>query len=288
MKTAVGIALGAFLAISAEAQIAGSYLDYYIVKVKPEKVADFEAIARKIVEANRKHSGDNWVAFDTMYGDDNTVAFVSTRNDLGSIETANQAFMKALKNAYGNGTEAMLNDFSACITSARGEIRKRRPDLSSNAPASDEDYARLVGEARYIQTVAVRVKPGHGSAAEEMFKIAKAANDKKNPSIAILISQAIAGNDSGTFYVSHLAPSMASVELPQLKELLGDEAYSNFQQIAAESTIGAEATIAKIRPEWSNPPAPIVEVSRDYWTPQPAPATAARAKKNVKEKAAGK
>ncbi len=55
MKTAVGIALGAFLAISAEAQIAGSYLDYYTVKVKPEKMADFEAIARKIVEANRKN-----------------------------------------------------------------------------------------------------------------------------------------------------------------------------------------------------------------------------------------
>ncbi len=277
---AVTIALGAFLAISAEAQM-GAYLDEYIVKVKPEKHADFEAIAKKIVDANRKNKGDNWLALDTMYGDADTMAFVSSRKDLGSVETANQTFLKALKDAYGDGAEATLHDFYACLTSSRGEIRKRRPDLSSNAPTNEEDYAKLVGEARYIRTLTVHFKPGHASAAEEMFGMAKAANDKKNPSITIMISQSVVGDEPDTFYVSRLGPSMASLDLPSIKELLGDQDAARFEKILADSVSGAEARISRFRPELSNPPAPIVEVSRDFWTPQPATSTAARAKKKT-------
>jgi hypothetical protein len=37
------------------------YLDVYSVQVKPEKRADFDAIAKKMVAANRDNSGDNWL-----------------------------------------------------------------------------------------------------------------------------------------------------------------------------------------------------------------------------------
>lgn len=290
MKTAaVTFALGAFLAVSAEAQM-GAYLDYYVVKVKPEKRADFENVAKKIVEANRKNGGDTWLTFDTMYGDNDTMAFVSTRKDVGAIDTANDMFMKALKDAYGDGAEAVLHDFNACISSGRGVIRKRRPDLSFNAPANDDDYAKLIGEARYIRTTTVRFKPGHPSDTEELFGMIKQANAKSDPSSMMLVSQAIAGDAAGTYYISSLGPSIGSLDstAPPLKEVLGEEDFAKYEKIVADSVISSESTIAKIRPELSNPPAPVVEVSRDFWTPQAMPTTAARSKKKGQDKTASK
>ena len=46
--------------IAAHAQ--GDYLDVYIAKVKPEKLADFEAIMKKWIDANKRFNGDTWIA----------------------------------------------------------------------------------------------------------------------------------------------------------------------------------------------------------------------------------
>ena len=55
---ALGFVAGVLLAApSLRAQ--GNYLDVYIAKVKPEKAADAEAIARKIADANRHNNGDH-------------------------------------------------------------------------------------------------------------------------------------------------------------------------------------------------------------------------------------
>ena len=160
MKTvAITVALGALLAISAEAQI-GLISRLLRGQGKAGQASRFRS-HRQIVAANRKNGGDNWLAFDMMYGDGGAVAFVSTRQDLASIDTANQTFMKALKDTYGDAAETMMHDFDACTTSSRGEIRRPQPRLSaSDTPANDEDYAKYVGEARYIRTMTVRFKTG--------------------------------------------------------------------------------------------------------------------------------
>ena len=44
------------------------YLDVGIVTVKPEKRGEFEAIIKKMVDANRKHQGDNWLTTEMMFG----------------------------------------------------------------------------------------------------------------------------------------------------------------------------------------------------------------------------
>jgi len=41
------------------AQAQESYLEVFVVQVKPEKRADFDAISKKIVAANRQSSGDS-------------------------------------------------------------------------------------------------------------------------------------------------------------------------------------------------------------------------------------
>ena len=61
---------------TAEAQAPpAGLIDVFVVKVKPEKRADFDAVAKKIAEANHKYKGDNWIAYSVEYGDQNTVTF---------------------------------------------------------------------------------------------------------------------------------------------------------------------------------------------------------------------
>ena len=42
--------------------------------------------------------------------------------------------MGALQKTYGKSTDKLMQDFNQCIESSRGEIRRRRLDLSSNPP----------------------------------------------------------------------------------------------------------------------------------------------------------
>jgi hypothetical protein len=61
----VVVCLAAPVAVHAQ----GDYLDVYIVKVKPEKLADFQALTKKWIDANRRFNGDHWIAMETVYGD---------------------------------------------------------------------------------------------------------------------------------------------------------------------------------------------------------------------------
>ena len=54
------------LAALAAGQAQEQYLDVYIVQVKPEKRAEFDAISRKIAAANRQNKGDAWIAMETV------------------------------------------------------------------------------------------------------------------------------------------------------------------------------------------------------------------------------
>ena len=72
---AVAVCLVAPLSLQAQE----GYLDVYIAHVRPEKAADFEALAKKMAAANRKYNGDHWVAEEMVYGENYTYAFVSSR-----------------------------------------------------------------------------------------------------------------------------------------------------------------------------------------------------------------
>src|SRR5713226_9605138 len=156
-----GIALALLLCLAAAGKAQEEYLDVYIVKVRPEKRAAFDAIVKKMVDANQSVKGDTWVALETQYGEGNTVYFISVRRNYAEIEQGSGAFMGALNKAYGtDGASKILQDFNNCIVSSRGEVRRRRWDLSANAPADQSAMNKLLGEARWVRTTIVRVRPG--------------------------------------------------------------------------------------------------------------------------------
>lgn len=280
MWTAIAVIL---LAAFAVAQAPDQYLDVYMAQVKPEKRADFDAIAKKMVAANRQNKGDEWLTMETVYGPMNRVTWVSMRGSYGDTEKGGDAFDAAMQKSLGKSAmEKLFQDFNQCLISARSELRKRRMDLSSNAPADGAALAKLLGESRWLRTTVVHVKPGQGPALEEELKEIKAAREKNSPDVVSLVSQSVAGAEGTVYYVTTFEKSMAGFDsIPPLQKVLGEEGYAHFLKVGSEIVENTDTVISRFLPELSNPSADVVAAAPDYWNPKPVLAKAATPKKSV-------
>jgi hypothetical protein len=266
----IAFVLLAALAVGQAQQAQENYLDVFTVQVKPEKRADFDAISKKIAAANRQNKGDTWIAMETVYGPGDRVSFVSTRNSYGEVESAMGEFMGALQKTYGKAaTDKMFQDLSQCTVSSRSEIRRRRWDLSSNAPSDPAAYAHLLGESRWLRTTMVHVRPGEVATYEAMMKDLKAAREKASPPLTVLVSQAVAGQEGTVFYVTTLQSSLAGFDgIPSMQKTLGDEGYAKFLKANADAVSGTETVINRFLPELSNAPEQVASIAPDFWTPK--------------------
>ena len=262
------------------AQGQGDYLDVYIVKAKPEKSADLDALARKMVDANRRFNGDRWLATETVYGEGGMIAFVSTRESYADTDKGSEAFMSALQKAYGkDGADKMLRDWNNCLASSRSELRKRRWDLSWKVPQPGS-YAKFIGDSRVLRTTAVHVRPVHITDFEELLKEVKSAEEANPNALTGLISQVMEGGKGTTFYVTGLRTGMDGFDKnPTLHEILGEEGYKKFLQISADSIDSTESSLLRFSPDLSNPPQDILAAAPAFWQPK---ATVAASKAKTK------
>ncbi len=281
----VAVCLVALLApLLAQAQ--GDYLDVLIVKVKPEKVADFEAIARKMSDANRQ-AGDHWVAMETMYGENNVYQFTSVRQNYADADKANDAFMAALNKAYGkDGADKLLRDWNSCIVSSRSELRKRRTDLSRKVPSDPAAYAKFIGDSRVLRTTKVHVKPGHITEFEEMVKENRKAGEENPNTPPLFVSQVYEGGNGTTFYFTTLRTGFGELgNMPSMREYLGEERYKKFLQVSADTIEGTQSVVYRFSPALSNPPQEIMAAAPAFWQPKPAMAHAKPKSKSMAMKA---
>ena len=255
----------------ASPQMAGDYLEVLIANVKPEKRADFDVVNRRIVEANRKAKGDVWMAAEVEYGQGNTVWFISTRKDYAGIESAGNAFMGAVKEAYGpGGMKKMEADFNNTVVSTRSEIRRRRWDLSINAPKDQDAYYKIVGEAHWLRTIRVAVRPGHESEFEHAVRQVKSALEGNGQGWSYFVSQNVAGEPGAVYYVSTLQPSLTAFDsAPDLPKILGEEAFVKWQKGAADYVLTSETMMLRFVPELSNAPEEVAKISPEFWRPKP-------------------
>jgi quinol monooxygenase YgiN len=283
MQRRIMITLAAIvcLAVPAIVRAQGDYLDAYRVKVKPEKSAEFNALTKKWTDANRRYSGDRWLTLQTVYGDSDVYVFTSTRSSYADIDKANEAVMGAVNKAFGPQLDKLMQDFGSCLVSSSSELRRRRWDLSRKAPADPAAYAKLIGEARYLRTTAVHVRPGHIAEFEALLKDLKSAGESNPNTQSVFVSQAIEGSRGTVFYLSGLRSSLAGFDNnPSMKDVLGEEGYKKFLQVSADAVEEADSSIFRFVPELSNPPEEIAAVAPDFWHPKPPPAPhAAKPKK---------
>jgi antibiotic biosynthesis monooxygenase (ABM) superfamily enzyme len=260
------VCLAAPVAVHAQ----GDYLDVFVVKVKPDRVADFTALSKKFVDANRRYNGGRWLALEVAYGEGNVYQFTSVAKDYSDVDALNQASMAALSKALGkDGAQRLLQDFSNCLVSSRSELRRRRWDLSIKAPQDADAYAKLIGEARLLRTTAVHIKPGHAPDFEALLKEIKEAAEKNPDFQPLFISQVVEGSKGATFYVSTLRSSMGGFDHnPTLREILGEDGFKKFQLISAETIEIAESSLYRFNPELSNPPEDVAKVAMDFWRPK--------------------
>jgi len=265
------------------AQAPDQYLDVYIAQVKPEKRADFDAISKKMVAANRHNKGDAWLTMETAYGQGNRVSFISVRQSYGDAEKATGAFIEAMQKTYGKAAaEKMFQDFNQCLVSSRSEFRRRRWDLSSNAPADAAAMSKMLGETRWLRTTVVHVRPGQVAAFEALAKDLKAAREKASPPQTTFVSQAVAGQEGTVFYVTTLQSSLAEFDtLPTTQQVLGDEGYAKFLKASADVIAGTETVINHFLPELSNAPEEVAAIAPNYWRPKAMVVAKASAKAPV-------
>ena len=263
---AVAVCLAAPAAVRAQ----GDYLDVFIVKVKPDKTADFQALTKKWADANRRFNGDRWLALESVYGEGNLYQFTSTRKDYADVDKANEASMLAVSKAFGkDAAQKVGQDWTNCLVWSRAELRRRRWDLSRKAPADAEAYAKLIGESRFLRTTAVHIRPGHVPDFEALMKEVKEAGEKNPNTQPVFVSQVIEGSKGATFYVSTLRSSMAGFDNnPTNKEILGEEGFKKFQQISADAVEVADSTLYRLNPSLSNPPEEVAKVAMDFWRPK--------------------
>lgn len=288
-RSCLTMTLAVLLGWAAAATAQGDYLDILVVKVEPEKRAAFDVAAKKIADANRRHQGDTWIAFETVYGEQGTITLLSTRRNYAEIEKGYEVFYAAMNKAYGPAATAkILQDFSASSKSSWGEVRRRRWDLSANVPADPAALTQLIGESRLVRTTTIHIRPGHVLHFEEQLRAAKEAIQKGNDNRPVLVSQSAAGQEGTAYYISWLAKTWSDFDgIAPIPQILGPEGYQRFLANAAETVQGSETVINHFVPEISNPPEGVVSASPDFWKPKPAalkPKAAEAGKTEAKEK----
>jgi len=273
-----GLVLSGLLAVPVAAQPPEGYLDIQVAKVKMGKRAEFDAINKRFAEINRKNNGDRWLAYENWYGGGNTVYFVSSRPNYAGVAEALKAFQGALTKALGPaGASKILNDWDTTVDSEEMQLRRRRWDLSAGAPANAESYNRIVGQARFLRIAVVRVRPGRLLQFEAQLKQTRAAQERVNEGFPVFVSQSVAGQPAGVFYITTLLKSLEDLDkVKPIQEVLGPD-YASYQAASAENTAATDILICRFLPELSNAPEEIAAVDRKFWRPAPTPPAAPKA-----------
>lgn len=272
------LAVAVCFAAPAAVQAQGDYLDVLTVKVKPEKVTEFQALTKKFAEANRRFNGDRWIALESVYGDGNVYVFTSTRKDYADIDKAGDAEQAAANKAFGkDAAQKFSQDFTNCLVWSRNELRHRRWDLSRKAPQGAEAYAKFIGESRVLRTTAIHLRAGHTAEFEAILKDIKEAGEKNADTQPVFVSQVVEGGNGPTFYLSTLRSAMGGFDHnPTAKEVLGDELFKKLQQIATDTYESTQSALYRFNPELSNPPEDVAKVAMDFWRPKQVLAAAAK------------
>ena len=277
MKTRVVVLLlllGFGVAAQAHGQMTNDYLDVGIVTVKPEKRGEFESIIKKMVEANRKHQGDYWMTTEMMFGPGNTFTYVSPRQNYAGVEQGFGNFMGALQKSLGEAATAkLMQDFGTCLSSSRSEFRRRRWDLSANAPTSEAAMNQMVGQGRWLRTAVIRTRPGRGREYEEQLRIVKQARERHAMKVPTFVSQSVAGQSNTIYYNTSIVSSLGALDtLPSVPDVLGEEGYKAYLKTVSEVVVSAEITVSRIVPELSYLNETVVSVAPEFWKPKAAAA----------------
>ena len=165
--------------------------------------------------------------------------------------------------------DKMMRDLGAWSTSYHSEIRRRRWDLSVNAPTTAADLYKLVGQSRWIRTLKVDIKPGKNPEYVAGWKLFQAELAKMQPASTVLISESVTGTPA--IFVALYYKNMAEMdsETTAVQKALASDAYRHLAEATSNSVNQTTWETLKVRPELSNPPEEVINADPAFWKPKP-------------------
>jgi hypothetical protein len=260
------------------AQTPAEYLDITHVQVRSDKGKDFEDAIKKMAEVNRRYKGDRWVALSTEYGDFGGYMFSAPREKLADVETGMSAFQKALKEGLGPMGDKLMRDVAAFSASGYSEIRRRRWDLSVNAPSNSGEMLKIVAETRWIRTLTLRMRPGRSAEYLDAWKGFQTELAKVTPAVPILVSEASTGAPAVFVGVYYKNWAEMDAGTPGVTKAVQSEAYQQLTKVTRDAVQSSKWEINRIRPELSCAPDEVVAADPAFWKPKATTAVAAKPK----------
>ena len=190
-------------------------------------------------------------------------------------------------------TETLKADFDQLEREAEGlHASVRNLFANYREDLSFRPTHESVSQARYMQAITFRVRPGHEADFAEAVKIVRAANEKLNVDVHWFIYQVSSGAPGPTFIA--FVPRKSFQELDEgltlskaLQEAEGEENVKRLQRIAAEAYVNVESRIYRLNPKMSYVSKEFAAADPDFWTPKVEAVKAVpAAKKQVKQVAA--
>jgi hypothetical protein len=115
----------------------------------------------------------------------------------------------------------------------------------------------------------IRVRPGWGSAFEEVRKLAKAAHEKADVDEHWAIYQVVSGMPAGTVLMLQGAMSLKEEDTDPhsqaYRDAVGDEGRAKMQQFQRDGVLGTETALFEISPQMSNVPDEWLKARPDFW-----------------------
>jgi hypothetical protein len=186
--------------------------------------------------------------------------FVSSYDSYAAFEDENDP---VAKNASLTKALELADEGDAQFrTATRIVIAELKEDLSYRMRPSVQDM-------RYMHVTTIRVRPGWGTAFEEVRKIGKAAHEKANVDEHWALYQVVSGMAGGTYLMLQGSMSLKEEDTDPhtdaYRDALGDEGRAKLQQVMRDGMLSTETVTFEISPQMSNVPDEWLKARPDFW-----------------------
>ena len=186
--------------------------------------------------------------------------FVSSYDSYGALEQENDL---VAKNPSLTKALEMADEQDAQFrTATRTVVAELQEELSYRMRPTVQDM-------RYMHVTTISVRPGWGSAFEDVRKLAKAAHEKANVDEHWAIYHVVSGMSAGTYLMLQGSMSLKEEDsdphTQEYRDAIGDEGRAKAQQFQRDGVLGTETALFEISPQMSNVPDEWLKARPDFW-----------------------
>lgn len=224
------------------------------VNVQPGAIGRYTTAIQRLAEAARsKKEPFTWGAFDTLYGEQGPIRFVSNAENFAAL--GKRGSVPELVARVLGATEAprFVEEVGACVASQSLTVSIDRPDLS---------YVRSPlkpGELKVAAVTRALVRAGARESYEELMRKLSEAIPKLDDPSQLIVRQTVIGNVAEYVAIRPLR-DLAELDAHRTPEQLLVQAFGASEGGLVFRNGGAaieqiDRSIVGYRPELSNPPA---------------------------------